>query len=197
MNRRKAIRDSGLLAGAAIATPSLIVLLNACQSAPRLDWTPQFFTTAEANCISALVDTILPKTETPGALDVNVDVFLDRIFAQTYDEEGQKQVRTDIAKFDENCRELYGAVFADLSPENKTRVLTDAERNSGKFNQGIWGKTIGTQEPIGFYRSIKSMAIWAYCTSEKIGKEVLNYDPVPGDYKGCIPLSDVGNKWSL
>jgi len=197
MNRRKAIRKSGLLVGAAVATPSLIVLLSACRNEPRLGWKPQFFTTAEANCISTLVETILPRTETPGALDVKVDLFLDKIFAQTYDAAGQKQVSADIAKFNAACKESHGAVFADLSPENRISVLTAAERNSGKFNQGIWGKSIGDQEPIGFYRSIKSMAIWAYCTSEKIGKEVLSYDPVPGAYKGCIPLSDVGNKWSL
>jgi len=158
---------------------------------------PQFFTTSEANCISTLVETILPRTETPGALDVKVAVFLDRIFAQTYDEAEQKQVRADIAKFNEDCKKQHGAVFADLSSEDKINVLTAAESSSGKFSQGVWGKTVGPQEPIGFYRSIKSMAIWAYCSSEKIGKEVLNYDPVPGEYKGCIPLSDVGNKWSL
>jgi hypothetical protein len=197
MDRRKAIRNTGLLIGGAVATPSLIVLLNACKSESRLNWAPQFFTEEEANCISTLVDTILPRTETPGALDVNVDVFLDRIFAQTYDEKGQQKVRTDIAAFNSDCKKSHGAVFAKLSDEDRVSVLQAAERNSGKFNPGVWGKTIGTQEPIGFYRSIKSMAIWAYFTSEKIGKEVLSYDPIPGAYLGCIPLSDVGNSWSL
>jgi hypothetical protein len=30
-----------------------------------------------------------------------------------------------------------------------------------------------------------------------VGKEVLNYDPVPGHYDGCVPLSDIGNAWTL
>ncbi len=41
------------------------------------------------------------------------------------------------------------------------------------------------------------MAIWAYFTSEEIGENVLSYDPIPGKYEPCKPLSEVGNKWSL
>lgn len=197
MDRRKAIRNTGFLLGAAVATPSLIVLLDSCKSESRLDWKPQFFTVDEARCISTLVDTILPTTETPGALDVNVDVFLDRIFAQTYDEAGQQKIRTGIAEFNASCKKSHGDVFANLSDEDRVSVLTAAEKSSGKFTQGVWGTAVGPQEPIGFYRSIKSMAIWAFMSSEKIGKEVLSYDPIPGEYLGCIPLSDVGNKWSL
>ncbi len=32
---------------------------------------------------------------------------------------------------------------------------------------------------------------------KEIGKNVLNYDPIPGEYLGCIPLSDVVTTWSL
>jgi len=39
--------------------------------------------------------------------------------------------------------------------------------------------------------------LFGYYTSEKVGEEILSYDPVPGVFQGCIPLSDVGNAWSL
>jgi len=197
MDRRKAIRNTGLFIGAAVAAPSLIVLLDSCNAADRTAWKPDFFTEAEAECIRTLVDTILPRTATPGALDVNVDVFLDKLFAQTYDDAGQQQMRNDIAQFDSKCQKAHGAVFAKISDTDRVAFLQAEEQSCGKFGKGVWGKSIGVQEHVGFYRSIKSMAIWAYSTSEKIGKEVLSYDPIPGAYLGCIPLSDVGNKWSL
>jgi hypothetical protein len=37
----------------------------------------------------------------------------------------------------------------------------------------------------------------AYFTSEKIGKEVLKYDPIPGEFNGQVPLSEIGGMWSL
>ena len=41
--------------------------------------------------------------------------------------------------------------------------------------------------------NIRGMSIWGWKESEEIGKNVLWYDPVPGQQKGCIPLSEAGN----
>jgi hypothetical protein len=43
------------------------------------------------------------------------------------------------------------------------------------------------------------MSIWAYKTSQKIGEEVLAYDPIPGKLQGCISLEEAtgGKVWSL
>lgn len=197
MDRRKALRNTGLIAGATVAAPSLLVLLDSCKAESRLDWQPSFLTDSEAQCLSALVDTILPRTDTPGALDVKADVFLDKVFAQVYDESGQKSIRADIAKFDADCVKSHGSTFASLSAEDKTAVLKAHEANSPKYNGTVWGTAVGKQEPVGFYRSIKSMSLWAFFTSQKIGKETLNYDPIPQEYDGCKPLADVGYRWSL
>lgn len=197
MDRRKALKKTSLLAGATVAMPTMITLLQSCKSEPRLTWTPEFFTEEEASTIGTLVDMIIPRTDTPGALDVKVDVFIDKVVAQAYDEDGQQNMRNEIADFNNRCSEKHGASFANLDEAKKVEVLKAEEKSSGKFNPGVWGTTIGKQEPIGFYRSMKSMAIWAYVTSEEIGKNVLSYDPVPGKYEACMPLSEVGNRWSL
>lgn len=197
MDRRKAIRQTSWLAGAAVTAPAMLSLLQSCQSEPRLNWQPTFLSEDEAEFISAIVDTILPRTDTPGALDVKVDMFIDKIWAQTTDEAGQAQVRSDIAAFDATCKETYGSAFAKCNPTDQHKALEFAEANAGQFNRGVWGKAVGVQKPVGFYRTLKSMAIWAYMSSEEIGKNVLSYDPIPGGYDGCIAVESVGNKWSL
>jgi hypothetical protein len=197
MDRRNALKKTGLLAGAAVTMPTMLSLLQSCKNEPRLTWQPQFFTDKEAKTIGALVDMILPRTDTPGALDVKVDVFIDKVIAKTYKKEGQQNMRDEIAAFNERCKEHFGADFTGLKEDKRRAVLKVEEKLSGKFSQGVWGTSVGKQEPIEFYRAMKSMAIWAYLTSEEIGKNVLNYDPIPGDYEGCIPLSEVGNRWSL
>ncbi|WP_413995663.1 gluconate 2-dehydrogenase subunit 3 family protein [Maribacter sp. 2307ULW6-5] len=197
MDRRKALKHTGLWVGAAVATPTLLSLLQSCKNEARPAWQPEFFSDHEAMTIGALVDTILPRTDTPGALDVKVDVFLDKVFSRTYDAEGQNQIRQEIAAFNEEAQENFGGPFAQLTNGDQAKMLVTAEKKSATFNPGIWGKTVGDQEPVGFYRSIKAMAIWAYMTSEEIGENVLSYDPMPGNYEGCKPVSEVGNKWSL
>ncbi len=197
MNRRSALKKTGLLAGVAVAMPSMLSLLQSCKDEQRLTWQPEILSENEAKTVSSLVDTILPRTDTPGALDVKADLFIDKVIAKSYTEDAQQQIRADIAAFNADCKTDHGDVFANLSEEKKKEVLKAAEKSSGKFNPGVWGKTVGDQEPIGFYRSMKSMAIWAYLTSEEIGENVLSYDPVPGNYEPCKPVSEVGNRWSL
>jgi len=185
------------MAGAAVMMPSLLSILQSCKQESRLGWQPLFFVESEARFISALVDIILPRTGTPGALDVKVDIFIDKVVAEVYDKTAQEEIKSEIGLFNTQCEEHFGKAFLDLSEEDRIKVLQKEEKESAKFNRDVWGTTVGEQEPIGFYRSLKSMALWAYFSSEEIGKNVLSYDPIPGNYKGCIPMADVGNKWSL
>ncbi|MFK7843690.1 MAG: gluconate 2-dehydrogenase subunit 3 family protein [Rhodothermales bacterium] len=197
MNRREALKSTALLGGTAVVSTSLLTLLQSCQQQPRLGWQPQFLSVDHAQLISSLVDTMLPTTDTPGGLDVKVDLFIDLVFAKTMEEEAKKQKVAEMDEFNEMCAARFGKVFHQLDADQKKTILQDEESNSPTFNGGVWGTAVGEQEPVGFYRSLKSMAIWAYCSSEEIGKNVLNYDPIPGPFKGCIPFSDVGKVWSL
>lgn len=197
MNRRDALRKTGLLAGSAVAAPTLLSLLQSCSETQRLNWIPIFLNENQAAFISSFVDTLLPKTETPGALDVKTDIFLDLVYAKIYPPEGQAKVKVDIDQFNVDCKAKYGKVFAELSKEDKTSCLKDQEENTATFNRGVWGTAVGEQKPVGFYRQLKSQALWGYFSSEEIGKNVLNYDPIPGEYRGCVPVREVGRVWSL
>jgi hypothetical protein len=44
-----------------------------------------------------------------------------------------------------------------------------------------------------FFHLIKELTLLGYFTAEPVGKNVLHYDPIPGRYQGCIPISEVGN----
>ncbi|MDW3190898.1 MAG: gluconate 2-dehydrogenase subunit 3 family protein [Cytophagales bacterium] len=197
MNRRKAIQKTASLAGATALTPTLLSLLQSCQSNPTMDWTPAILNKDQARLVSALVDTLLPKTDTPGALELKVDQFIDLVIVNIFDEDGQQGMLTQLDAFNAKCQQEKDDLFADLSAEDRAEVLRKEERESPKYNGKIWGTAVGEQEPVGFYRSFKSLALWGYFSSEAIGKEVLSYDPIPGMYQGCIPLEDVGNTWSL
>ncbi len=186
-----------MIAGAAAAAPSLFSILQSCQKQPRLTWQPAILSQEQAGLISSLVDTLLPKTTTPGGLDMKVDIFIDAAIDQLFDEAGQKAIMAEMDAFDAGCREKHGDNFGRLNEQERTEFLKEKERTSPKYNGKVWGTAVGAQQPVGFYRSMKSMALWGYFSSEEIGKNVLSYDPIPRHYKGCIPLSDVGSAWSL
>ena len=124
MNRRDALKKSALALGAAAGAPTLISLLQACAKTDRLTWTPQFLSEDQARFISSFVDFLLPKTETPGGLDVKADVFIDLMYAKTYDEAGQNQVVADIEKFnaDRNSAAADEAVKQDAADGTEVGV---------------------------------------------------------------------------
>lgn len=197
MNRRDAIKNTALLGGSAAMSTTLLSLLQSCQTQDRLSWTPQFFNTQQAKLVSALVDTILPKTDTPGGLDVKVDMVMDLFYAKTLDEGSKEGVAAQLDAFNEQVKAEYGKFFHQLGGEQKKAVLQQEEANAPKLGYGVWGLGVGEQVDVGFYRNFKSVVVMAYCTSEEIGKNQLKYDPVPGPYQGCIPFKDVDGVWSL
>jgi len=197
MKRREALKNTAILGGTAAFSVSLLTLFQACKAQSRLTWEPQFLNVEQAQLVSALVDTIIPKTDTPGGLDVKVDILIDLLYDKTYDEQAQQNIVAEMDGFNDKCNAKFGKVFYQLAADQKKAILQAEEVNSPKFNSGVWGCSVGEQKPVGFYRSFKSLAVWGYCSSEAIGRDVLKYDPVPGDYQGCIPLSEVGGVWSL
>ena len=196
MKRRTVLKNTALIAGATVLFPSLATLLQSCQQEQRLHWQPTFLSTEHAELLSTLVDTILPKTETPGGLDVKVDLFMDLVFSQLYNEEAQKKIVANMIAFDEKCQAKFDNRFSELTVPQRQEILQNEEVTNAKYNGGVWGTAVGKQAPVGFYRSMKSLALWGYFSSEAISRDILNYDPVPGDYQGCVPLADIGNQWS-
>lgn len=197
MNRRNALKKTAILTGSALGVPSLFSLLKSCKQQSRMEWVPLFLNEEQAKFISAFVDTLLPRTATPGGLDVKTDIFLDLIFAMTYNASAQQNLVDEMEKFNEDCRKSQGKVFADLGQEDRNAFLKKMEATSPKFNPKVWGSAVGEQQPVGFYRNLKSMVLWGYFSTEEIGLNHLKYDPVPGEYRGCVPLSEIGNVWSL
>ncbi len=197
MNRRTAIKNSALLAGVSASGLALTALLQSCQQQSRLDWEPIFFSAKQAETVSAITDMILPKTDTPGALDLNVDIFVDLMCKKHLSPEDQSHVLTGYDDFEKVTKDMYGKRFTALSQEEKSEVLKKVGAESNKFNPAVWGSPLGKQEPLDFYRRVKQFTLVGYYTSEEVGKNILVYDPIPGEQKGCIPLEDVGKAWTI
>ena len=128
-----------------------------------------------------MVDTILPKTDTPGALELQVDQFIDLVIANILDTKGQQAMQAQLDSFNTQCQEEFGDFFANLSSDKRTEVLRREEQENPKFNKKIWGSAVGEeQKPVGVYRTLKSMALWGYFSSEAIGKKRIKLRPNSG-----------------
>ncbi len=207
MNRRDLIKGLSLTFGYAVAAPTVLSVLESC-SGKEQSWKPVFLNDSEKHYISHLVDIILPATDIPGGLDVNLPQFIDmmsqdmlepdekqlfkdgsEIFAQRFREKFNK----DIAASDkEEVAEIFASYF-DLQTADQSKILRrqamslDEITPSEKDDYKLYSCLI----------QVRSLSLFGYFTSEKIGTEVLNFDPIPGRYDPCVPLSEIGNAWTI
>ncbi|MFS4446369.1 gluconate 2-dehydrogenase subunit 3 family protein [Maribacter sp. 2307UL18-2] len=215
MDRRKALRNMGLAMGYTVATPTLISLMQSCKSDPVMEWTPDFFSMEEGSVLTKLVDIILPKTDTPSASEVQVNLFIDRFINEVGDEEQQKFTKMAMGRFMEKATKAAGKEKAgDLSSEELEKTLASTLKISKEeetknmeavttYNEAIAeGKEALLDDEVAshaFAHSLRGLTIMGYKTSEYVGEEVLAYLPVPGEYIGCGDLQELtgGKAWSL
>ena len=80
MNRRDLLKTGVYgLAGVTLSS-TLISTLQSCSSIEK--YNPVYFSKIEFSLLSKIVDFFIPKTETPGALDMKVPQFIDIIIMQ-------------------------------------------------------------------------------------------------------------------
>ena len=162
-------------------------VMSGCKAEPTLDWTPSFFTTQEGSIMEQMVDRIIPTTDTPGAIDVGVHTFIDRMMADFYEEEKKLAFQAAIQKVDEDAKADFGKKFTALSDEQKDELLK-------KYDQAAYTKTTGEDH---FFKTMKELTILGYFTSEQVGEQVMSYDPIPDTYDGCISWEEGKPDWSL
>jgi hypothetical protein len=194
MNRRDALKNTVLVLGYTVAVPSLTSLFTSCNNnGTALGWEPQFFSPSQAAVISELTETILPKTKTPGAKELHIDQFVDKLIKQLLSQEDQEKMIKGLEAFDAESKEVNGKSFVESSPEQRTELLTKLEAESEKVTGNIWGFSLKEEPPpVPFYRQIKELTLLGYFTSKEIGKDILVYDPVPGKYVADMPLGHPG-----
>jgi hypothetical protein len=196
MNRREALKGTALIMGYALTGTSIAALMQSCESGAKLPWTPLVLSENQAKILSAVVDRILPVTATPGALDVGTDQFIDKILHSAFPENIQKSFAGGLDTFNAEARSLLGKDFLKLDNAQKDEVIRHFEEKSGPLPGVLWAYSFGQGPEFPFYRMMKELALLGYFHSEKIGTEVLAYDPVPGPYLGCIDYGEVGKVWT-
>jgi gluconate 2-dehydrogenase gamma chain len=187
MNRRDALKRTAMIMGGALSAPAIIGVLKGCTAKPTIDWKPEFFSNDEGIMISDIAEIIIPKTDTPGAKEAGVPGFIDQMLKDVYSKEEQKTFMDGLKAFDERSKKDMGDSFNKLDQEEKTSFVKKVHQEAIEGNRA----KPAPQRP--FIMMVKELTMLGFFTSKPGATQVLQYVPVPGAYKGCIPLSEAGN----
>lgn len=128
--------------------------------------------------LAELAETILPKTDTPGAKDISAHLFTLVMIDDCMKEEEQNKFMHGFSDFEKAAKDKLGSSFEESGPEQR--------RN---FVAGLDGAKKDDDSDLHFfYANTKRFTVQAYTTSQYFLTKVQPYELVPGRYHGCIPL---------
>ncbi|WP_026940766.1 gluconate 2-dehydrogenase subunit 3 family protein [Hellea balneolensis] len=144
-----------------------------------------FLNAYEMALVAALAQTIIPKTDTAGAIEAGVPAAIQGLASEWGDDNFRKYTRAGLLALDKYFKSVGGQAFADQSEKQRESLLS-------KYDADVFGGKVKDD----FYRNFKSTVATAYYMSEPGASEELIYEAVPGDWKGCVPFSEIGRTWA-
>ena len=138
-----------------------------------------FFNGTEMATLQALVDVVLPATDSPAASAADTHFFIDLAMPACGSAEAQKTFRAALAT-------LGGQRFERLDPAGqiallKIRAAADMEL---PYDQS-------------FFKILKDYTLSGYFLSETGATQALAYERVPGGFQGDVPLRAGQKAWAI
>jgi hypothetical protein len=123
--------------------------------------------------LADLSETILPKTDTPGAREISAHLFALKMIDDCRSPEEQAAFMQGMQAFDSGI----GRDFSRKPAAGRLQVLEQLEKMDKE----------STDPALTFYRTMKRLSIQAYTSSQYYLTKVQVYELVPGRYIGCVP----------
>jgi hypothetical protein len=171
-DRRSFLRGASVLMGHA----AFGQVMTAFAAAPRK---ATYFSAAEMQTLQALVDVILPATDSPAASAADTHYFIDLALPACASAPAQATFREALSSIGKQKFETLAA------PEQvallKARAAKDMEL---PYDQS-------------FFKILKDYTLTGYFLSEVGATQALAYERVPGGFQGDLPLAANQKAWAI
>ena len=194
MQRREALKL--LLAGGGISALPTDLLGFFHAAYPASGYTLRTLNPHQNDTVVAMIDQIIPATDTPGAKGARVNEFIDLILTEWAFDDERKSFLDGLAGVDKRSNELFGKNFVDASPAQQFTLLSamDDSLSRGRVRRGRAGNTVpddrDKQLKGEFFKVFKNITVHGFYTSEIGFKQELKMEIIPGAQHGCMPLPE-------
>ncbi len=164
MERRTAIRHMALLCASAMLLPSCIKN----QKSTSIELKHLKVTANQEQLLAELVETIIPKTDTPGARELGVHLFVLKMIDDCYRKEQQQRFLAGLEIFEEKS-------FTESSMQNRIGLLIE-----------IMETKYADTDLQYFLKEVRKQTLKGYEQSEYVMTELRPYILVPGQFLGSV-----------
>jgi len=199
MNRRQFIELTSLI----LAGSSLSVNAHSTEYQQQLfalgknfiEQQVNILTSSQRELVRALVEIIIPRTDTPGALDAKADHFIELTVAHYMTADERKTFVTGLNALQAEMDNTGDKV---INSARLTDQLTKLEEQHADAAWYQMGNRLGNGFDSGapFICQLKELTVVGFFMSKVGATQVLRHNPMPGDFKGETPLATDQPSWA-
>jgi len=192
MLRRDVLRVLSAAAVAPVLPQEVTFVLR--QAQPPAGYGLRTLTLHQNAVVVAMIDLIIPATETPGAKAARVNEFVDVMLTDWATADERERFLAGLDDVDTQANAVFGKNFLDASVVQQTALL-QALDDSVDWARGLPTEpAVSSGQPFNqlrgeFFRSFKLMTIHGYYTSEIGQTQELKREIIPGAFHGCAPVA--------
>jgi hypothetical protein len=131
----------------------------------------------DENMMAELAETILPKTDSPGAKDLSAHLFALKMVDDCYTKVNQEKYIKGMKDFESYVTKKTGRSFTENDSSSKQAIVAKLDQQKPAEDGMAF-----------FYQATKKLTIQAYTTCEYYMTKIRGYNIIPGKFQGCIPL---------
>ncbi|WP_104202319.1 gluconate 2-dehydrogenase subunit 3 family protein [Billgrantia saliphila] len=182
MNRRELLKMITVATGTALVGGNSLFAFSASDECDR------GFSAEDIQRLDELAETILPRTDTPGAKDAEVGAFMSVFVSACYTPEERGLFQQGLAQLDARSRAAHDRDFLSLDDAQRRDLVVELDREAR-------AQVEASGEP-HYFTLMKQLTLFGFFTSEVGATEVLRYEAVPGRYDGCMPYEEGEPAWA-
>lgn len=190
MNRRDALSRVALILGGTVVGAEFF--LSGCKANEEKYGTSVNFTERDIAYLDEIAETIIPKTDTPGAKEAKVGAFMTVMVKDTYNEQQQKIFLDGMNTLNEASNKKFSSGFLAITPAQRKELLIEIDGE-----QKTYAKDKKKEDPPHYFTLMKQLTLLGYFTSEPGATQALNYVAIPGRYDACIPYKKGDKAYAL
>lgn len=180
MDRRTALKKTSLLIGAGMtATISSSILQSCADKADKYDWQPRYLTLEGVSTVDQIVHILIPDEEVPEATKKLIPEYIDIILADYTPKEQQDAFKIAFEEFHTLSANATGKGFLNGSAADKLSFLKNEEK-----------RFLESELPT-YFGTVKQLVYEVFFKTEVGVTQYLKFNPLPGKFHGCVPVSEV------
>jgi hypothetical protein len=189
MNRKTAIKSMVAIVTLGGASGAVYKFLSPGEGIPLSDLPKK------KALIADLAETIIPRTNTPGARDAQVESYIIKMITENTDAKMQRSFLAGINAVERYTLDEYKKAFTDCTVAQKNEVLKHF-KDRATYSIGIFNKVNRKLFGAPFFFHLRDLTVEGYCTSLAGATQGMAYDYVPVTFEACIPLQKNQLAWA-